>query len=146
MMEIDCHQERMDLSLIHQFLTYESPWAKGISRATVEKSLRHSLCFAGYIDAKQMAFARVISDYATFANLVDVFILEEYRGKGFGKQLIQSVVSHPELQGLRHFTLATADAHDLYNQYGFSALSKPSLFMERFDPNIYSRESGNPNE
>ena len=136
-MEIDCDVARMDVSLIHRFLSEESLWAKGISLSTVEKSLKNSLCFGGYINSSQIAFARVISDFATFANLVDVFVLPQYRGNGYGKALMQAIVTHSELQGLRRFTLATADAHDLYSQYGFTPLVKPNIFMERYDPNIY---------
>lgn len=136
-MEIDCDVTRMNVSLIHRFLSEESLWANGISLPVVEKSLKNSLCFGGYINANQIAFARVISDFATFANLVDVFVLPEHRGHGYGKELMQAVISHPELQGLRRFTLATADAHDLYNQYGFTPLVKPQVFMERYDPHIY---------
>lgn len=90
------------------------------------------------MDGSQIAFARIISDYSTFANLVDVFVVPDQRGKGYGKQLIDTVIQHPELQGLRRFTLATADSHGLYNQFGFEPLARPDFFMEKYDPNIYS--------
>ena len=137
-MEVDCNISRLDIPLIHRFLSEESLWAKGISLDVVERSLKNSLCFGGYLDSGQIAFARVISDYATFANLVDVFVLPNHRSKGYGKKLMESIMVHPELQGLRRFTLATADAHGLYKHYGFKALAKPQAFMESYNPNIYT--------
>lgn len=134
--------EEMDIASIHRFLTRDSTWARGISFETVRKSLQHSLCFAGFVEASQVAFARVISDFATFANLVDVFVLPGHRGRGYGKQLMAAVVGHPELQGLRRFTLATSDAHGLYAPFGFKPLAQPYTFMERYDPEIYARPSG----
>ena len=140
-MDIYCDVSKMDLVMIHRFLSEESQWAKGIPISIVEKSLKNSLCFGGFIDNYQIAFARVISDFSTFANLVDVFVLPKHRGKGYGKKLIKSVIAHPELQGLRRFTLATADAHELYRQYGFTSLSKPKIFMQRYTPDIYLNRS-----
>jgi GNAT superfamily N-acetyltransferase len=137
-MRISCNSKQMDIPLIHRFLSEESQWAKGISLPVVEKAIKNSLCFAGYVGSNQMAFARVVSDYATFANLVDVFVLQDYRGKGYGKEILEAVLSHSELQGLRRFTLATADAHGLYQQYGFNELAKPQVFMEKYDPNVYT--------
>ena len=137
-MRITCNSEEMDIQLIHSFLSEESQWAKGISLPVVEKSVKNSLCFAGYVGSSQMAFARVVSDYATFANLVDVFVLSDHRGNGYGKKILEAVLSHSELQGLRRFTLATADAHGLYQQYGFTELAKPQVFMEKYDPNVYT--------
>jgi GNAT superfamily N-acetyltransferase len=136
-MNIDCDITLLDVLLIHNFLSRESLWARGIPLATVYKSINNSLCFGGYIGSDQIAFARIISDYSTFANLVDVFVLPKYRKRGYSKKLLQAVISHPELQKLRRFTLATADAHGLYSQYGFTQLTKPQLFMERYKPNIY---------
>ncbi|MGH8444045.1 MAG: GNAT family N-acetyltransferase [Solimonas sp.] len=130
----------LDVDLVYGFLSRESGWAKGIARPLVEKSLRHSLCFAGFLGARQIAFARVISDYATFANLVDVFVLPEHRRQGHSKALMQAVFAHPELQGLRRFTLATADAHGLYAQFGFTPPLKPQTLMERYVPDLYTRE------
>ncbi|WP_020649230.1 GNAT family N-acetyltransferase [Solimonas variicoloris] len=136
-------RDALDVELIHDFLTRQSSWARGIARATVETSLRHSLCFGGYLDeagaARQVAFARVISDYATFANLVDVFVLPAYRGRGYSKALLRAIDAHPQLQGLRRFTLATADAHGLYAQFGFTAPLKPQTLMERYVPDLYRR-------
>lgn len=137
-LRIGCDRAALDVALIHRFLSQESGWAKGVPLATVRRSIEHSLCFGGFLGDAQVAFARVISDYATFANLVDVFVLPEHRGKGYGKALMQAVIAHPDLQGLRRFTLATADAHGLYAQFGFTALSAPQRFMERYAPNVYA--------
>ena len=127
----------LDIALIHRFLSEQSTWAQGIALATVERAMSHSLCFGGHVGAAQVAFARVISDYATFANLVDVFVLPEHRGKGYGKAVVHAVLSHPRLQGLRRFTLATGDAHALYAQFGFTPPLRPQSLMERYFPNIY---------
>lgn len=138
-LRISTEKSDLDVDLIHRFLSERSGWARGIPLATVRKSLEHSLCFGGFVGVAQVAFARVISDYSTFANLVDVFVLPEHRGKGYSKALVHAIVSHPELQGLRRFTLATADAHGLYAQFGFTPLSKPQSFMERYFPGVYAR-------
>ena len=135
--EISTDLARLDVGMIYRFLSEESTWAIGIGRDVVERAIDNSLCFGAYLDGRQVAFARVISDYATFANLVDVFVLPEYRGRGYSKQMIQAVMEHPSLQGLRRFTLATFDAHGLYRQFGFTAPSRPQLLMERYFPNLY---------
>lgn len=137
-LRISTDKAELDVALIHRFLSEQSGWAKGIPVGTVRKALEHSLCFGGFLGAGQIAFARVISDYATFANLVDVFVVPEHRGNGYSKSIMSAVVSHPELQGLRRFTLATADAHGLYEQFGFTPLHKPQIFMERYVPTIYA--------
>ena len=128
----------LDLPLIHRFLSEQTYWAKGIPFALVQQSIDHSLCFGGFLGKSQVAFARVISDYTTFANLVDVFVLPEHRGKGYSKALMDAVFAHPQLQGLRRFTLATGDAHGLYAQYGFTAPLYPQSLMERYFPDIYA--------
>ena len=128
----------LDLPLIHRFLSEHTYWAKGIPFALVQRSIDHSLCFGGFLGKSQVAFARVISDYTTFANLVDVFVLPEHRGKGHGKSLMDAVFAHPQLQGLRRFTLATGDAHRLYAQYGFTAPLYPESLMERYFPGMYA--------
>ena len=137
---VTCDPDKQDLDVIHGFLT-RSYWAKGIPKATVRRSIEGSLCFALLHKDKQVGFARVISDFATVAYLGDVFVLEEYRGQGLSKWLMECVSSHPNLQGLRRWILATSDAHALYEKYGFTALSKPHLFMERHDPNVYTRDA-----
>jgi N-acetylglutamate synthase-like GNAT family acetyltransferase len=133
---ITCDPAKMDRAVIATFLA-SSYWAKGIPKATVEKSLAHSLCFALLDGDRQVGFARVISDYATIAFLNDVFVLPEYRGRGLSKWLMECITSHPELQGLRRWMLATRDAHGLYERFGFTPLKKPEVFMERHNANIY---------
>ena len=128
----------LDIPLIHRFLSVQSGWAKGISEDIVRRSIANSLCFGGYLGADQIAFARVVTDRATFANLVDVFVLPEQRGKGYSKQLIEGVLAHTDLQGLRRFSLATGDAHGLYGRYGFTAPSSPQTLMEKYLPDIYA--------
>ncbi|HXJ82203.1 MAG TPA: GNAT family N-acetyltransferase [Candidatus Methylomirabilis sp.] len=120
---------RLDLDVIHQFLA-GSYWAAGIPRPIVERAIRHSLCFGAFADDRQVGFARVISDYATYAYVSDVFVLPSHRGRGIGKRIMAAIVTHPDLQGLRRWTLATRDAHDLYRQYGFGAPRHPERQME----------------
>ena len=134
---VTCDPAKMDSAVIAEFLA-SSYWAKGIPAATVEKSLAHSLCFALLDGDRLVGFARVISDHATIAYLGDVFVLPEYRGRGLSKWLMECILSHPDLQGLRRWILATRDAHALYEKFGFTALKKPEIFMERHDPNVYS--------
>lgn len=122
--------ERLDLGVVHGFLT-TSYWALGVSEDVVRRSIEHSLCFGVYDQESQVGFARVITDRATFAYLADVFILERHRGHGLGKWLIETIVAHPELSGLRRWILVTRDAHDLYRKYGFRELRNPERFMER---------------
>jgi len=132
---------RLDLDVIHTFLSTRSYWAQGVPREVVARSIATSLCFGVYDGAQQVGFARVISDYATFAYLADVFIIESYRGRGLSKALMESVMSHPHLQGLRRWTLGTADAHGLYRKFGFAEPRYPERQMERGDPDVYRRES-----
>lgn len=127
----------LDIPRVHRFLSENTYWAKGIPLPVVQKAIANSLCFGGFLGDEQVAFARVISDYATFANLVDVFVLPEHRGNGYSKQLMDAVFSHPQLQGLRRFTLATGDAHGLYAKYGFTAPRYPESLMERYVPDLY---------
>ncbi|HHY55827.1 MAG TPA: GNAT family N-acetyltransferase [Chloroflexi bacterium] len=132
MFEISTDRTRLDVDYVHRYLSQECYWAIGRSRAVVEKSLANSLCFGVYDGARQIGFARVVTDYATFAWLCDVFIDAAYRGHGLGKQLVEAVITHPELQGLRNFILATRDAHELYRRYGgFEALAAPERWMAR---------------
>ena len=128
--------EDMDLDVIHGFLV-SSYWAKGISRALVEKSLQHSFCFGIKQDTNLVAFGRFITDYTTFAYLADVFVVPEHRGRGLAKQMMSEVLKLPELSGLRRTILVTNDAHGLYEQFGFAEVVKPSRFMERVDADVY---------
>jgi GNAT superfamily N-acetyltransferase len=130
---------RLDEGLIHGFLS-QSYWAEGIPREVVARSIRNSLCFGVLQGAQQVGFARVITDYATFAYLADVFTLEQYRGRGLAKFLLECITKHPELQGLRRWALATWDAHSLYAQFGFTPLAKPQNFMELHNPDIYKKK------
>jgi nitroimidazol reductase NimA-like FMN-containing flavoprotein (pyridoxamine 5'-phosphate oxidase superfamily)/GNAT superfamily N-acetyltransferase len=132
---------RLDLDVIHGFLSTQSYWAEGVSREVVARSIANSLCFGVYEGTKQVGFARVISDYATFAYLADVFIIQSHRGRGLSKALVDAAISHPRLQGLRLWTLRTIDAHGLYRQFGFAEPKNPARHMERADPEIYRRES-----
>jgi len=127
----------VDLDVVHTFLSQEAYWSRNIPRAIVQKAIENSYCFSAFIEDRQIGFARVVSDAATFAYLADVFVLPEFRGHGISKKLMQSVQSHPELQGLRRWMLMTADAHKLYESYGFSPLAKPDRAMEISKPDIY---------
>ena len=122
-------RSRLDLDVIHGFLTM-SYWARGVSRDVVARSIEHSLCFGAFDGGRQVGFARVVSDCATFAYICDVFALESHRGRGVGKSLMAAIMSHPELQGLRRWTLFTRDAHGLYRQFGFGAAGQPERLME----------------
>lgn len=135
---VDSDPERLDVAVVHGFLT-DSYWAKGIPVETVRRSIRNSLCFGLYEGSRQIGFARVVTDRATFAYLADVFVLESHRGRGLAKLLMDAVVAHPEIQGLRRWMLATRDAHALYAQYGFTPLPAPEVFMQLHDPGVYSR-------
>ncbi|MBY0573610.1 MAG: GNAT family N-acetyltransferase [Undibacterium sp.] len=136
-MNINTDKNQLDLTLIHRYLSQESTWALGIPLATVQRSIENSLCFGGYENGQQIAFARVVSDYATFAYLMDVFVLPEHQGKGHSHQLMHAVKTHPDLQGLRRFMLASSNARGLYQRYGFEALGKPEIMMEINVPNVY---------
>ncbi len=135
---VSTDKSNLDLAMIHNFLK-NSYWAEDIPIALVEKSITNSFCFGVYEDNKQVGFARVITDYTTFAYVGDVFILEGYRGQGLGKLLVKSILEHPELQGLRKWLLGTRDAHELYRQYGFQNLARPDVYMEISNPKIYKR-------
>jgi GNAT superfamily N-acetyltransferase len=122
----------LDADAIFDYLSNQSYWARGRSMDTVRCTIEHSLCFGLYSKNKQVGFARVITDYATFGYLADVYILEEHRGKGLSKWMMECIVQHPNLQNLRRFVLATRDAHSLYEKFGFKSLSKPERWMEVF--------------
>jgi GNAT superfamily N-acetyltransferase len=124
-------QARLDLEMVHGFLK-TSYWAAGISADVVMRSVENSLAFGLFEGDEQVGFAQVVTDYATFAYLADVFVLEPYRGQGSGRWMMELVFSHPELQGLRRWMLATRDAHELYRRYGFAGLEDSRIFMEKY--------------
>lgn len=125
---------RLDMDAIFRFLHNDAYWSHGIPRHVLERSIRHSLCFGLYAGNSLAGFARVVSDYATFAYLGDVFVLPEHRGKGLSKELLKAIMSHPDLKGLRRFQLVTRDAQRLYSQFGFKEISDPRRYMEKITP------------
>ena len=127
---VSTDSSKLDVEMIHQYLSKESYWAKGRTRETVETSIKNCLCFGIYTQEKQIGFTRVATDYAIFAWIMDVFILPEYRGLGASKQLMQAVISHEALANLHRWGLMTHDAHTLYQQVGFLPLKNPEYFME----------------
>ena len=131
---ISTNQALLDFEMIYNYLDQESYWSKGIPVETLKKAINNSLCFGIYLQDKQVGFARIVSDKATFAYLCDVFVLPDYRGQGLSKWLIQTIRAHADLQGLRRWSLATADAHGLYQQYGFTPITKADRWMEIFNP------------
>lgn len=135
--EISTEPQRLDVGVIHDFLSKESYWAPGISRQLVQRAIHNSLCFGAYAGDEQVGFARVVTDKTTFALLADVFVVSAHRGKGLSKWMMQCVVGHQDLQGLRRFLLMTSDAHGLYRQFGFTEIGSPSRFMEIYRPDIY---------
>lgn len=134
---VSTDRARLDLNVIHGFLT-NSYWARGIPREMVARSIEHSLCFGVYDGSgKQVGFARVVSDFATVAYLGDVFVLESHRGRGLSKWMMECILQHPALQGLRRWILLTRDAHGLYSQFGFTALRSAERYMELHRPDVY---------
>ncbi|MCU1349120.1 MAG: GCN5-related N-acetyltransferase [Acidobacteria bacterium] len=138
MITISTDKSRLDVDRIHRFLSEESYWAKNIPRATVERSIEHALCFGAYDSDALVGFARVVTDFAVFAYIGDVFVLESHRGCGVSKQIMEAIRAHPDLQGLRRWHLLTRDAHRLYAQFGFRALENPPRHMEIFVPDVYA--------
>ena len=136
---ISTDKSKINMDVVHDFLS-KSYWAEGIPLETVSRSIENSLCFGVYHNDELVGFARVISDFVTFAYLGDVFILPLHRGKGLSKWLMEIIMFHPQLQGLRRFTLATRDAHGLYAQFGFKPFARPERWMEKHDPNVYKQE------
>ncbi|HPN71075.1 MAG TPA: GNAT family N-acetyltransferase [Saprospiraceae bacterium] len=134
---ISCDKNLLDFDMIHQYLSQDSYWSKGIPRHVVEKAAQNSLCFGVYFNGKQIGYARIISDFASFAYLADVFVLPEYRGQGISKKLMDFIMNHEDLQGLRRWMLATLDAHGLYQQFGWKTMANPERFMEVHFPNVY---------
>jgi N-acetylglutamate synthase-like GNAT family acetyltransferase len=137
--QISTDRDRLDVDLVFHFLSEESYWSRGISRAVVERSIDNSLCFGAYHGEAQVGFARIVTDKATFALVADVFILESHRGKGLSKWLMREIMDHPDLQGLRRLLLLTSDAHSLYAQFGFTEIGNARRFMEVLHPDVYGR-------
>jgi GNAT superfamily N-acetyltransferase len=129
-LRISTNPAELDIAMIHGFLAEESYWAKGLPRPLLERAIEHSLCFGGFVADRQVAFARVVTDRATFAHLKDVFVLPPYRRRGYGVALVAGILSHPELRTVT-MTLATADAHERYRRFGFGALTQPDRQMIR---------------
>ena len=138
---ISTDKTRLDVAMIHNYLSNRSYWAKGIPLDVLERSIELALCFGVYHAGQQVGFARVVSDFATIAYIGDLFILESHRGRGLGKRLVRSIMDHPDLQGLRLWLLGTQDAHGLYEKYGFQKM-KDTPLLERFmvirNPDVYS--------
>lgn len=139
---ISTDRSRLDIPYIHAFLSERSYWAKGIPPDIVKASIEGSMCFGVFHEGRQIGFARVISDMATFGYLADVFIDEGYRGRGLSKWLMGTILGHPELQGFRIWQLSTQDAHGLYAQFGFTALDNPLRVMRKNDPDVYRKKNG----
>jgi len=132
---------RFELDRIYGFLSREAYWCKGLPRQVFDRSVAHSLCFGAFTEeGRQAGFARIIGDEATFAYLCDVFVYPEFRGRGISKAMMEAIVAHPALQGLRRLMLATADASELYARYGFRPLARPERMMEIADPQVYQRQ------
>lgn len=141
--EISTDPTRLDVALVHRWLSERSYWAAGVPREVVARSIANSLNFGLYhATAGQVGFARVITDRATFAYLADVFLLEAHQGQGLSKRLMNEIMAHPQLQGLRRWLLATRDAHGLYEQFGFTLPKVAGRLMERLDPDVYERRPG----
>ena len=128
----------IDLDVVHGFLSREAYWCRGVPRALLEKAIANSLCFSALADGRQVGFARVVTDRATFAYLCDVFVLPQARGAGVSKAILAAIDAHADLQGLRRFLLATADAHGLYAQYDFVPLERLQCYMECYWSDVYS--------
>ena len=136
---ISTDKNKIDIDYVHAFLT-RSYWSPGIPMETVRRAMENSLCFGIYDNQKQIGYARMITDQATFAYLADVFIDEEFRGKGLGKWLVGAILAHPGLQGLRRTLLATRDAHSLYAQFGFTPFTNPERWMQIHIPDAYKNK------
>ncbi|MDH6153028.1 MULTISPECIES: GNAT family N-acetyltransferase [Paraburkholderia] len=131
----------LDLDLVYTFLSQETPWARGMPRATFERAVAGSLCFGGFVDGKQMAFARLVTDEATFAYLCDVFVLPAYRGQGYASALMKHIFASPSLASLRRVVLVTTDAHRVYGPHGFTSLENPERYMELHRPDVYKTDA-----
>ena len=136
--EFSSDPARMDLDAVHAFLS-QTYWSPGIPRETVARAAANSLCFGVFHAGAQVGYARMVTDRATFAYLADVYVLEAHRGRGISRRLMEHIMAHPYLQGLRRMMLATRDAHGLYAKFGFTPLKSPQIVMEKHDPDVYQR-------
>lgn len=136
---ISTDTSKLDITAIHDFLANHSGWSNNISLETVKNSIENSLNFGLFHNANQIGFARVISDFSTIAYLGDIYVLKKYRGKGLSKKLMDCIMNHENLQGLRRWILLTATAEWLYKKYGFVKLPKPEIYMELYNPKVYEK-------
>ena len=139
MLRLSPDPAELDVALIHDFLSRHSYWAAGIPRQVLERALANSICHGGYVGARQVAFARAVTDQATFAYIADVFVLEEFRGHGHGRAIVRALLADPRLQGLRRMHLVTRDMQPLYREFGFGELTQPERHMQKHDPDVYRR-------
>ncbi|HLJ73296.1 MAG TPA: GNAT family N-acetyltransferase [Thermoanaerobaculia bacterium] len=137
MYTISTDKSRLDIGMIHRFLSEDSYWARNILREVVERSIENAMCFGAYDGDRQIGFARVVTDRAVFAYIGDVFVLPHFRGKGISKKILRAILEHPDLQNLRRWYLVTSDAHDLYKQFGFAPLESADKHMELVIANPY---------
>lgn len=137
---ISTDKSKLDLTVIHDYLANQSYWSKNIPKERIRKSIANALCFGIYYKDTQIGYAKVVSDFSTMAYLGDVFVLEDYRGQGLSKWLMETIMSHPELTGLRRWILLTSDAHELYKKFGWQPIASPEKWMEIHRPDIF-RES-----
>lgn len=134
---ISTEHSRLDVDAIHRFLSTESYWAQNRTREQTENAIENSICFGAYSDERLVGFGRVVSDHATFAYVGDVFVIEEFRGRGLARLLMEAMLAHPDLQNLRRWVLATRDAHEVYSRHGFAQLAHPERWMELSAPDAY---------
>jgi N-acetylglutamate synthase-like GNAT family acetyltransferase len=142
MLRISADPTELDIALVHDFLAGHSYWAAGIPKETLERALANSVGFGGYIDGRQVAFARAVTDQATFAYLADVFVVPEQRGRGYGRAIVKAVLEDSRLQELRRWHLVTSDMQPLYRKLGFIELTHPEQHMQKHDPDVYRRVAG----
>lgn len=136
-LQISTDRSELDVPLIYRFLSEQSTWAVGIPRAVVDRAIENSLCFGGYVDGRQVAFVRVVTDYATSGCIDDLFVVPEYRGRGYAKALIETLLAHPSLQGLRRLTVSCGNGREVFTPFGFAPPQHAEALLERSFPNIY---------
>ena len=142
--EVSDDPRRLELATVHRFISRESYWAEGISEALLARAIAHSLSFGLYAGARQVGFARVVTDRATYGYLCDVYVDRALRGQGLGKWLVACVLEHPDLQGLRRIALMTRDAHDLYRPFGFRTMPEATRYLEIHRPDVYKKQEEAP--